>query len=120
MNDKLLLKLSFFASSLGIFGLFLLSSSVSLEPFEIGSIGEDLVDGVLLVRGEIVSVSQRSSLTLFVVEDSSGRMDMVFFDSLDLEVGSFVEVVGKVGLYKGNLQVVVEDIRFLEYDDSNI
>jgi len=106
MDDKILLKLAFFISSLGMALLLFFSYTEEVPLFSLGAVHGGMLDQTVRVQGNVFSVRSYGSVTSLVLEDEQSRLNVVFFEDLDVKKGSVVEVIGTVGLYQDTLQIV--------------
>lgn len=87
-------------------------ASVYVEPQE-----ADVEDVKPSWSGRVVEVSGNASdfgrsqdTVFFQLGDSTGRVDVVQFSSDLEEVSGPVEVEGEVGIYKGEMQIIADDV----------
>ena len=111
MKDSLLLKIALIWTVLGIFILFFVSTY--FEPEEV--IISDLslhVNKAVYVKGTISEVSYKETVSFIDLEDDSGKIDVVLFElpKQSLKTGDFIKVKGKVTIYKGNLEIIAQEI----------
>ena len=104
-----------------IAGILLLAAYSFLEApkqLNIGEISEKYLDAKVRVKG-IVSFSKvTDKIAIFTLEDGA-EIKGVFFrpgieEKIMLRKGNFVEVVGKVKLYRGKLEIVAEKVNLLD------
>lgn len=113
MNDKDLMKLSFAIAVLGIIALFLVTEQ--LEPI---AVPVELIDSSYVGKNVVVN-STIKSLTIkddnIFITLNEGMRVVVFKnkaldDNYNLKAGNKISVVGKVQLYKNELEIIAEKI----------
>lgn len=108
MDDKFLLKIALVVSVLGIIGLFLVTEIIEIPLQKI----EELEEGdYVKIVGEIISINQKDTMTFFQIKDETGKIDVVYFDLVELEEGIELEVEGQVEEYKGKLEIIADSLR---------
>ena len=91
-------------------GLFLISI-ISVQPAEkvkIDSIKASDIGAKVTVTGNISKSYSTNGATFVEIKDNSGKIEGVAFNNLALFEGSS-RVTGRVDLYQGQLQLIVED-----------
>ena len=113
MQDKVLLKLSLLWALVGLFLLLLIANFT--QPPEIKAIQlEDNLDKIVLVEGEVMNIIPRDTVTFIDLQDSSGKIRVVLFDKLNsINQGDKIQVRGRVELYKGELEVIADEIKLI-------
>ena len=107
--------IALFAAMAGILMLFFLSQSFEPKPVKIREIGKTLVGWPVRVNAKIESSYRSGDTLLMQAFDGSGKIDAVMFNSSKEEKamlckGCFASLEGKVQLYKGELEIVVESV----------
>lgn len=114
MQTRLLLKISLITSLLGLILLFFLSENLEPKLISIEEIDERLFDEYVKISGEIVGVRKTTGLYILSIQDSTEKIDVIVFkqkEKFSFEKGTHVEVIGKVGKFRGNLQIEANEIR---------
>lgn len=89
--------------------MFVLTEVAEITSYSIAEALES--DGDVKIHGTVRSVMENDKLILFTVEDESGSIDVVVFDSeISLDEGDEVEVEGKVNEYRGKKQIEARTI----------
>lgn len=110
-----ILKISIIVAILGLIGLFFITrvsseQVISIEDLKIGQM--ERITG--MVTSSYVS---REGHTFLKVADNTGEIKVVAFEGSnieiapELEVGDEVSVFGKVEEYKGEMEIIANDIR---------
>lgn len=115
MEEKTLLKLCFLFSIVGIISLFFLNRFAQPEQVKISQLKEGM--NSVRVLGEIKSkYISKTGTTFLQLNDKSGAIKAVAFKGVSadsIQRGDFVEVIGEVQEYRGELEVIVKKIRKL-------
>lgn len=115
MKDSALLKIALIWSLIGIFILLLVA--VYTEPREIAISELDKhIDEVVVVSGFIDYVNYKEKISFIDLRGYSGDIQIVVFDDMNksISIGDQIAVKGKVSLYKGDLEIIADEIACLE------
>ncbi|MFQ5647843.1 MAG: exodeoxyribonuclease VII large subunit [Candidatus Aenigmatarchaeota archaeon] len=121
MDESLLTRVALACSIFGLAGLFFVSSSLTGAVVGIGGLTPESIGVGVKVCGNITDKHvSRAGHMFFQVADRSGAIDVVVFNSTvdriassdprGLEVGNGVCVLGKLDIYKGELEILPRDI----------
>lgn len=102
---KHLLKLSLICSLIGLFLIIILANHLEPEIRNLAEIDERDLDENIKVIGKIISMYDHETLTLFTLEDETGKIDCVFYNDFPFEEGNEIQVIGKVIEYKGKIEI---------------
>ncbi|MFB6190857.1 MAG: exodeoxyribonuclease VII large subunit, partial [Candidatus Nanohaloarchaea archaeon] len=106
---KKVYKASVFFAVIGLTLMYFASLYISLEHVEIGEIEKSWSGKNVKISGEVTSFSRSSGHAFFQVNDSTGEIQVVDFDSqLQLREGEDVNVTGRVALYRGQLEIIAK------------
>jgi len=115
MKDETLLRLSFAAALIGIFGLFVYSNSLEISSLAIYQLS-DAEGRLVRTSGTIVSAftSERGH-TFLQVSDGTGQIKVVIFAGSGINTswirkGEMVLVEGRVSEYKGELEIIAKNV----------
>lgn len=111
MEDKTLFKISLVCSLLGILILIFISSKIELPIINIKDITEKQLDQKIKIRGEIVSIKPLDDLTILTIKDQTGEIKAIIFKKIDLEEKTIIETKGTLTEYKGELEIIIDDIK---------
>jgi DNA/RNA endonuclease YhcR with UshA esterase domain len=107
MEDSSVARASLFFSIIGVVLIgFLLLTSTSPE---VDTISEGDIGKIVIIKGNVSDVVHRSGFTFFDVKG----IEMVKFSNEELKEGEYVEISGRVALYRGELEIIVEQIKKL-------
>lgn len=111
---KNLLSLSLVSSILGILIISFLANNLEPNLKNISEIDERSLEEVVRVQGKIILVRKYETLSVFTLDDGTGKIDVVFYENIGLEKDKTVEVIGKVIEYKGKIEIEANKIKILE------
>ncbi|MDP2925662.1 MAG: OB-fold nucleic acid binding domain-containing protein [Nanoarchaeota archaeon] len=116
MENKLLLKLSFIFSIVGILILLIISNFNEPKPTKISDIKKDLVYKTIKINGEITSIKKQENRYVFQIKDSAGKIPIYFYSNKNLSInkGDNISITGKLSEYKDNFQLNANKIRVLD------
>ena len=114
MKQERIALVALLASISGIALLFAMAESIEPKEMKIGEIGfED--DGLYAkVNARIESFSQRQGIAFMQLYDGTGKIRAIAFEAekfLELEKGMLAGFEGKIQIYKGELELVVEKVK---------
>jgi len=113
MEEKTLVKLSLIC---GFFGLFLLFIAfIFVEAEEVGISGiEAIEEKDVKIRGEVISIKDFDSLTVVEIAEIKS-VNVVVFDKrlIEFEVGDKITVSGELRDYKGEKEIIAENIKII-------
>ncbi|MFB6189981.1 MAG: exodeoxyribonuclease VII large subunit [Candidatus Nanohaloarchaea archaeon] len=102
---------SIFFAVIGLTLMYFSSLYMSLDHVEVGEIEKSWSGKNVKIGGEVTSFSTSSGHSFFQVNDSTGEIQVVKFDSkLALERGDEVNVTGQVSLYRGQLEIIAKEV----------
>jgi DNA/RNA endonuclease YhcR with UshA esterase domain len=112
MQERTFLLLAVLWSLIGLFILILLVNFAQPSVLQISDLEENVGKIVQLDNLAVASVSYKTDTVFLTLEDPTGKMSAVYFDKpkFDLLKGDLVSVRGKVQLYKGNLEIVIQEL----------
>jgi len=109
MKDSTLLKISLIFGAIGLIGLSIITSTASLDEISISKIDQTDLDQKVKITGKIEKITSTEKATFLEISKKE-TITAVVFEPVDLEKGSFVEVIGQVDKYKGEKELLVEKI----------
>jgi DNA/RNA endonuclease YhcR with UshA esterase domain len=109
MKEKTLLRMSVIFSILGILLLFYISNKIEIDSKKINEIEASDVDKSVKINGVVNNVEQRGTVSIISISQLE-EMDLVVFDSIELNKGDYLEVEGKIDEYEGKMQLVADKI----------
>lgn len=111
MEDKTLIKICLAWSLIGI--LVLIGFALFTEPkvVKISELSESLGKTVI-IQGDVLKASYTEKTSFLDVQDESGKVSVVIFAKPENKTfkGDIVQVKGAVKLYKGDLEIVADEV----------
>jgi len=104
MEDKTLLKIALLLAIIGTCALFLISNGIDIETgnLELMEEGESIV-----ITGRVSGIIQKENLMIF---DILTKEKVILFDQANISEGDYIAVIGTVGEYNGEKEVIAEVI----------
>jgi RecJ-like exonuclease len=111
---KNLLLFSLIGSIIGLLIIIFLADNLEPGRRNISEIDERNLDEIVKVQGNMTNIREFESLTLFTIDDGSGKIDVVFYDKVSFEEERIVQVLGRVIEYKGKIEIEANKLKILE------
>jgi len=114
MRENTLLLYSIAWSVIGLLILLLLAFAAEPKFVQISDL-ETKVGKIVAVQAYVDSVDYAKEVVFITLDDNTGEILAVLFGRLDQEilVDDIVAVKGKVQIYRGQLEIVVEELQCL-------
>jgi exonuclease VII large subunit len=114
MDDKKFLFISLMLSLIGLFALVLIATFSAPPVMQIEDL-ENSIGKVVAIKADVAGISYKPDVVFLNLGDSSGEIKAVFFGDpgFDLIRGDEVAVKGKVQVYRGDLEIVIQELRCL-------
>ncbi|MEA2036193.1 MAG: OB-fold nucleic acid binding domain-containing protein [Nanoarchaeota archaeon] len=116
MKEKTLLKIAIGCALIGVFVLYIISDSVKIDETSIGKIEEEDIGSDVKVKGRVERLYEGEKVSIITIiqpEDMSIIVMKQDNKNLSLEEGDYIEVIGEVDEYNGELEVIGNRIRVL-------
>lgn len=120
ITDEKLLRIALITSLIGIIGLIIFTPTIEVKEVEIKDINRGMIDEEVKIKGVIQEISQSSSKSSYflTINDGSGQIPLIIFESQaseiqsrNLDVNDFkdkkVEVSGKITEYNSQLELIL-------------
>lgn len=116
MEEKRLLELALFCSTIGIFIILIIAERIEVNTIDIEKINSSLYENEVKVVGEVSKLTETPGLLILEIKDATGSIKTIIFkeDDLKIKKGSFVEVKGTVKEFKGETEIDASEIKLLE------
>ena len=116
MKEKNLLKAAFIASLIGVLILFIVSENISVDEKTISKITFEDLDKKVKIKGLVEKVIDTEKVVIMEVVQAE-NMDVILFKdgdgTVDVKEGDFIEVIGRVEEYEGELEVIGQRVRVI-------
>lgn len=112
MEEKTLFKISLICSLSGLLILFIISDLIEIKEYKISDINNDLIDKTIVIKGNIIKISQTPGLYIFDIQDSTGKITAVLFkeENINLTLNSNIKAEGKIKIYKDKPELEISQI----------
>ncbi len=112
MQERTFLIIAVIWSLIGLFVLLLLASFAEPPKLAVSELEGQVGKIVELDAVNVTSVSYKEDTIFLKLEDSTGKISAVYFDKpkFDLIENDVVSVRGKVQLYKGDLEIIIQEL----------
>jgi len=112
MKEKDLLKVSLIFSLIGIFIIFILTFTLEVDKYDIGSLSKDNLDETVKVKGVIEIFGESPGLYFITLKDDTGRIPIIVFkdEKLELREGLELEIIGNVVEYQDKIEIIAKEI----------
>lgn len=119
METKVLLKLSLAIALMTVFLITILANVLEPETRAIETITERNLDEWVKIEGTVTQLREVETLKIITINDKTASINCIFRKKSDvsekISENSYVEVIGKVIDYKGELEIEASQIRILNY-----
>ena len=114
MKENTLLKIALICSLAGLVVLYFISAKIEVSDYKPAKLNLNIGDEVKL-KGTVTKVSIKDNVVFIEVNQQNAVNVVVFSDdkNLTLKNGDDVEIVGEVQEYKGNEEVIANQIRVI-------
>lgn len=117
MDENILLKASIVCTVVGLIVLYLIAGKMTADETAINKITSGMSDDAVVVKGTVNKVIEKENIMIIELQKNE-KISVIMFkqnypDFIDISKGDFVEVTGKVEDYKGEKEIIAENVRFL-------
>tara|TARA_Y100000310_G_scaffold345396_1_gene464445 strand:- start:11434 stop:11787 length:354 start_codon:yes stop_codon:yes gene_type:complete len=115
MQEKHLAIIAISCATIGIVLLFILEQYIEPQKLSVRALEDNLIGNRVEVKGRVDWALERENFLLFTLNDGE-KIKAIKFNPTELEMELIrkripVVVVGKLQVYKNELEIVVEEIR---------
>lgn len=114
MKETTLLKIALVCSLVGLFALYFISTKIDVKDYKPSILSKNIGEDVKL-NGIVAKISDAGDV-VFIEVNQQNLVTVVLFtddDSLKLQAGDNVEVIGEVQEYKGKQEIIAQKIRVI-------
>ena len=116
MKEKNLLKVALICSLVGIVALYFISENIEIKQKNIEKITLDDINKNVKVKGVVKDLFENEKVMIITIEQPQD-MTIVLFksknESVGINKGSNIEVIGKVDEYEGELEIIGNKVRVI-------
>lgn len=122
LNDKIIFKVAFITSLVGIIGMLVFASYIEPKEIQIKDITRNNIGETVAVTGVVESIKESSSGSSCFIElnDGTGKINLIIFESTLVELQdagndleSFenrkVKVIGSITEYKSSMELILSN-----------
>ena len=115
MKEKSLLKIALICSLLGLLILYLISDSIEIKEKNIEKITLENKDEFVKLRGIVSNVVDTEKVVIMEITQPQEITVVLFKDkeTVNIQEGNEVEVIGKVDEYEGSLEIIADKLRVI-------
>ena len=115
MKEKTLFKTALIVSMVGVIVLFFFSEFSGLEEMDIKEITIEDLDKNVKVIGAVTKVIDTDKVIIMDIAQQEELKVVVFKDkNISLKKGDYIEVLGTVEEYEGELEIIGDRIRLID------
>ncbi|MCX8194013.1 MAG: OB-fold nucleic acid binding domain-containing protein [Candidatus Pacearchaeota archaeon] len=111
METKKLLKLSIVIALITIFLITILANSTEPKTRVIETITERNLDEWVKIEGTVTQVRDFETLKIITVNDKTASINCILRKKSNISEKSYVEIIGKVIDYKGELEIEISQLK---------
>tara|TARA_Y100000310_G_scaffold112450_1_gene110930 strand:- start:5402 stop:5755 length:354 start_codon:yes stop_codon:yes gene_type:complete len=116
MKEQTLLKIALITSLLGLLIIFLINDNIEIKEKNIEKITIDNIDEFVKLKGRVNKVIDTEKVTIMEITQPQQITVVLFKDkneTMPIEEGNEVEVMGKVDEYEGKLEIIADRLRIV-------
>ena len=110
MKEKTLLKIAIISALAGIFILYLISDNIEISESSIGNIENEDIGSDVKVKGVVKDVFNGESISIITITQPYD-MKVILFENVSISEGDYIEVIGEIDEYNGELEVIGNRVR---------
>lgn len=110
MQEKTLLKIAIIGALVGIFLLYIISGRITLDETSISNIENEGIGSDVKIKGVVKEVFNAEKLSIITISQPSD-MNVLLFDNVSIAKGDYIEVIGEVEEYEGEMEVIGNRVR---------
>ena len=113
MKEKTLLRVALISAIIGVSVLFIISDNIEIDEKTIDKINKDNIGEKVKIKGIVTKVSDTNKTLFLEISQPESMTLIVFKDDKEINIssGDYIEVIGKIDEYKGEMEVIVDKIR---------
>jgi len=112
MKEKTLLKISIICALIGVFVLFLISENIKIDETSIGKIENGQIGNDVKIKGVVNDVFNGEKASIITITQPE-EIKIMIMENTSLKKGDYVEVIGEVDEYNGELEVIGNRVRVM-------
>jgi len=120
MRERFIMRISFIGSIIGLIAIYTIVSHMDYASVKIGSITGEMIGETISLVGSVKDVYVHENGHVFLsLTDETGEIKAVMWSDTakmlteTIETGMDVNIIGSVKLYKGELEIIARDVKFI-------
>jgi len=109
MKDSVILATALVTGVVGVIVLYFLSSNIEIQTSGISQVKQLEENSEVRLKGEVVSITSMANLTIITIMRPEA-IEVVVFQKINLSEGEFIDVIGKIGEFRGEKQVIADKL----------
>jgi len=110
MKEKTLLKIAIISALAGILILYLISDNIEVSKSSIGKIENEDIGSDVKVKGVVKDVFNGEKISIITITQPE-EMKIILFENVSVSEGDYIEVIGEIDEYNGELEVIGNRVR---------
>ncbi len=112
MEEKTLLKVAIISALIGVFILYIVSESITIDESSIGKIENEDIGNDVKVKGVVKDSFSGEKISIITITQPE-EMKIVVYENVSVKEGDYIEVIGEIDEYNGELEVIGNRIRVI-------
>ena len=112
MREKTLLKIAIISALLGVFLLYIISESITIDESSISKIENEEIGNDVKVKGVVRDVFNGEKISIVTISQQE-EMKIVLYENVSVSEGDYIEVIGEVEEYNGEREVIGNRVRVI-------
>jgi len=115
MKERTFLVIAVIWSLIGLFALLVLANFTQTPQLSIAELENSVGKIVALNNVSVSSINYKSDVVFMTLKDSTGEISAVYFGNPKYEIveSDKIAVKGKIQLYKGDLEIIIQELACL-------
>jgi len=119
MKETLLLKIALASALIGLFALYIISDNIAIKEITLDEIDKERIGNTVKISGRVNKVTELDKVTFLDITQPVTTKIVVFREkekdeALELEQDDYIEIIGKIEDYEGEMEIIAERIRRVE------
>ena len=112
MKEKTLLRIAIISALLGVFLLYIISESITIDESSISKIEDEEIGNDVKVKGVVKDVFNGEKISIVTITQPE-EMKIVIMENISIGEGDYIEVIGEVEEYNGEREVIGNRVRVI-------
>ena len=112
MKEKTLLKVAIICALIGVFILYIVSENITIDETSISNIEKEQIGNDVKVKGVVKDAFNGEKVSIITITQPDD-MKVVVYGNVNLKEGDYIEVIGEIDEYNGELEVIGNRVRVI-------